>query len=124
MNLEEVLSHLAVKDFHLHMSKCQFTVSKLTFHDHIISNEGIELDPKNVQPIHDAPAPKTVLEVKGWLGMVGHYSNFFPDLATITKPLRRLQINEEPFNWNAECQTAFDADDRKWAQSAHLLHEL
>ncbi len=87
-NLDAVLSWLAVKDFHLHLSRCQFAISKLTFLGHIISSEGIEPDPKNVQPILDAPAPSTILEVKSWMGMVRHYSDFVPDLATIAEPLR------------------------------------
>ncbi len=86
MNLEEVLSQLAVKDFCLLMSKCHFMVPKLL--GHIISSERIELDPNNVLPILDAPAPTTIPEVKSWLGMVRHYLDFFPDLATIVKPLR------------------------------------
>ncbi len=96
------------KKTHLHLSKCQFTVSKLTFLGHIISSEGIEPNPKNVQLILDAPAAETVFEVKSWMGMVGHYSDFFPDLATIAEPLRRLQRNEEPFEWMSDCQCAFD----------------
>ncbi len=62
---------------------------------HINSSKGIELDPKNLQPILDDPAPSTVLEIKSWIGMVGHYSDFVPDLTTITEPLHQLQWNEE-----------------------------
>ncbi len=79
-NLEAVLACLAKKDFWLQMSKCQFAVSSMSFLGHIISSDGIKPDPKNMQSIVDAPNPKTVTEVKSWIGMVSHYLDFFPDI--------------------------------------------
>ncbi len=90
-NLDAAFSRLASKDFRLQLKKCEFTVSTITFLGHVISGDGIEPDQKNVQPILSAPTLTTETQVKSWISMVGFYSDFLPDLATVAEPLHRLQ---------------------------------
>ncbi len=104
-----VLQKLAEKDFHMQLGKCHFSVSELTFVRHMISEDnGISPDPKNVQPILNAPAPMNLWQLWNFLGMITHYSNFLLNLATISKPLQHLHQKETGFVWDKRCQEAFD----------------
>ncbi|GFR61429.1 polyprotein [Elysia marginata] len=89
-HLREALQRLESKDFRLQISKCEFNVSRINFLGHIISADGITPDPKNVQPILDAPTLKTLKQVRSFLSMVNYYHDFIKNLSTTAEPLRRL----------------------------------
>ncbi|GFN77863.1 hypothetical protein PoB_000436900 [Plakobranchus ocellatus] len=121
-NLRMVLQRLRNKDFRLLLAKCEFAVPKVTFLRHVISANGIQPDYKNVQPISNAPTPKTVeceANTKFFLGMVNYYSRFINDLATTAEPLRRLTRKNVRFSWTAACQSAFDEIKHANANSVH-----
>ena len=52
-------------------------------------------------------APTNVFEVQSFLGLVTFYSKFLPNLATIAAPIYQLTRKNVPFDWNEECQKAF-----------------
>ncbi|GFN92349.1 Gag-Pol polyprotein [Plakobranchus ocellatus] len=58
------LQRLSDKDFCLQLAKCEFAVPKITFLGHLTSSNGIQPDPKNVQPILDAPTLNTVKQTE------------------------------------------------------------
>ncbi|GFO39819.1 Gag-Pol polyprotein [Plakobranchus ocellatus] len=67
-NFRMALQRLSDKEFHLQLTQCEFAVPKITFLKHAISANGIQPGPKNVQPILDAPIPKTVKQIQRfWL---------------------------------------------------------
>lgn len=55
-----------------------------------MSSEGIKPDLDKIKSILSLPVPKNVAEIRSFLGMVNQESNFAPDLANKTKPLRDL----------------------------------
>ena len=61
------------------------------FLGHIISAQGIEIDPKKTEAISNFPAPKGISELRRFLGMVNQVAKFLQNLAEITKPLRDLK---------------------------------
>ena len=65
-------------------------------------------DPKKVEVIENWPVPKTVKDVRSFLGFCKYYRRFVKDFAGIASPLSSLTKKEVPFIWNDECQTAFD----------------
>ncbi|GFS10293.1 RNA-directed DNA polymerase (Reverse transcriptase) domain containing protein [Elysia marginata] len=89
-HLREALQRLESKDFRLQISKCEFNVSRIDFLGHIISADGITPDPKNVQPILDAPTLKTLKQIQSFLSMINYYHDFIKNLSTTAEPLRRL----------------------------------
>ncbi|GFS04859.1 polyprotein, partial [Elysia marginata] len=104
----EALQRLESKDFRLQISKCEFSVSRINFLGHIISADGVTPDPKNVQPILDAPTPKTLKQGQSLLGMVNYYHDFIKNLSTTAEPLRRLTRKGVKFHWSTECSQAFE----------------
>ena len=74
----------------------------------MISKDGIKPDSKKVEAIRDLPEPKSVLEIRGFIGMCSYYRRFVPNFSKIAEPLIDLTKKYARFKWTSECQTAFD----------------
>ena len=58
------------------LSKCDFWIKEVNFLGHIISKQGISVDPAKIQTILEWPTPKTVTDIRSFLGLAGHYRRF------------------------------------------------
>ena len=74
---------------------------------HIVSRDGLALDPVNSQRICEWPVPKSPSEVRAFLGLRSYYRRFVYKYAFIALPLHRLTQKHVPFEWTDECSTAF-----------------
>ena len=75
---------------------------------HIISSEGIKVDKAKIDLIINLPNPKTVKDIRSFLGHAGFYRRFIKDFSSISKPLSNLLQKETQFEWSTDCQKAFD----------------
>jgi hypothetical protein len=64
---------------------------------HVLSAEGVVVDPSKVKDILDWKPPTTVHEVHSFLGMVGYYHRFIPDFSGISKSITGLLKNQAKF---------------------------
>jgi hypothetical protein len=69
---------------------------------------GIRPDPKKVKSIQEYTVPKTVRNIRAFVGLAGYYRRHVPTFAGLAKPLTTLTKTDEPFVWTQECQQAFD----------------
>ena len=99
-------------------SKCEFLKEHIQFLGHIVSKEGISTCPEKGQAIQQWPIPKTMNELRSFLGFVGYYRKFIKGFSQIAKPLNSLlegYVNNKRANkvqtipWRPEQQEAFDA---------------
>ena len=60
------------------------------FLGHIISSEGIKIDPSKTEAITKIPLPRSFNELQRFLGMVNYLGKLIPNLAEHTTPLRNL----------------------------------
>ena len=80
---------------------------------HIVSKDGIGTDPKKVEVIRQWPTPKTVTDVRSFLGFTNHYRRFIKRYAHIARPLNKLTSGENAkfkkklVKWTPECEIAF-----------------
>ena len=74
---------------------------------HIISNRGIEVDKAKIEVIENLQPPKTVREVRSFLGHAGFYRRFIKDFSKITKPLTGLLMKDAEFIFDNKCLEAF-----------------
>jgi hypothetical protein len=72
-----------------------------------ISKEGISVDPSKVQEVMDWKPPKTVNQIRSFLGLVGYYHRFIPDFSRIAKPMTELLKKGVKFVWSEDCEKAF-----------------
>ena len=95
-------------------SKCKFFKTKIAYLGHIISAKGIETDPKKIEAVQDWMCPKTVTDVRSFLGFTNHCCQFIKGYAKVAKPLNVLVSGENAnhkkalVEWTDECQVAFD----------------
>ena len=91
-NLRKTLKRLQEKGAKLNREKCKFSVNKLTFCGHVFSDKGISVDHEKIKSIVDTDPPKNVAGVPSFLAMIQCVSRFIPQYATLTEPLRRLNL--------------------------------
>jgi hypothetical protein len=105
-HLKLVLSALMANCFVANQSKCKFGCEQVDYLGHIISGEGVAVDPEKVKCILAWPVPKNVKGVRGFLGLTGYYRKFIKDYGKLAKPLTEL-TKKDNFLWNAEVNKAF-----------------
>ena len=76
---------------------------------HVISKKGIEVDKAKVEVIRSLQPPRSVKDVRSFLGHARFYCHFIKDFSKITRPLYVLLQNETEFEMSGECMVAFDA---------------
>jgi hypothetical protein len=72
------------------LSKCSFYQSRIHYLGHVISDEGIAMDPANVEAIMEWLAPTNVTEVRSFMGLAGYYRRFFEGFSKIANPIMEL----------------------------------
>jgi len=106
-HLRIVLTRLREHQLYAKFSKCEFWLKKVPFLGHILSEEGIAVDPSKVQEVMDWKAPSFVSEVWSFLGLAGYYRRFIPDFSEIAKPMTSLLQKDHKFAWMEGCELAF-----------------
>jgi hypothetical protein len=106
-HLRVVLTRLKEHKLYAKFSKCEFWLKKVPFLGHVLSKDGISVDPSKVQEVIDWKAPTSVLKVWSFLGLAGYYRCFIPDFSKIDKPMTNLLQKDKKFIWIEECEVAF-----------------
>jgi hypothetical protein len=106
-HLRIVLTRLDDKQLYAKFSKCEFWLKKVSFLGHLLSGDGISIDPTKVQEVRDWKVPTTVSEVRSFLGLAGYYCRFIPNFSKIPKPMTQLLHKDVKFVWTLECEEAF-----------------
>ena len=111
---EEHAEHLRIAlqlimDHRLHakLSKCEFWLSEVKFLGHVVSGAGIAVDSDKVAAVADWATPKTMFDIRSFLGLAGYYRRFVHDFARLAAPLTRLTRKDVKFVWTDACETSF-----------------
>nr|GFB69035.1 retrotransposon protein, putative, Ty3-gypsy subclass [Tanacetum cinerariifolium] len=107
-HLRTVLQTLRQEKLYANFSKCEFWLSSVAFLGHIISAEGITMDPAKVEAITKWPRPTSVTEVRSFLGLAGYYRRFVEGFSRLALPLTKLMRQGEKFVWNEEREKSFE----------------
>jgi hypothetical protein len=102
------------------LCKCEFCLDSVKFLGHTIFKDGISVDPSKVQEVMDWKPPKSVHQIRSFLGLAGYYCRFIPDFSRIPKPMSVLLKKGVKFVWSEECDQAFHTL-RKHLTSAPVL---
>ena len=65
---------------------------------HIISEQGIVVDPKKIKSIIEWPTPKSVTNVRSFMGLANYYGRFIEGFSKISYPITSLQKKDIKFN--------------------------
>ncbi len=107
-NLEQVFLRLRAANLKLNCKKCTLFRKQVNYLGHVVSEEGVAVDPEKIRAVRDWPTPKNKHEVRSFLGLSTYYRRFVPGFADIAKPLTRLTEENSEFIWDLKCQHAFE----------------
>ncbi|XP_040940047.1 uncharacterized protein [Gossypium hirsutum] len=99
---------LREKQLYGKLNKCEFWLSEVLFPGHVVSADGIQVDPKKIEAIVQWKPPRNVSEARSFLGLVGYYRRFVNGLSKIALPMTKLLQKNVPFVWDDQCQESFE----------------
>ena len=112
--LEAVFKKLEQAGLKLKPSKCELFKQRITYLGHVVSKDGVGTCSDKTEAIRKWPVPKTVTDVRSFLGFVGYYRRFIEGFSQVSRPLVELTCGPEAsrggheVTWTEECQQAFE----------------
>ena len=96
-HVDRVLKLLQEKQLYGKTSKCFFGVQEVEYLVHIVSHEGVNVDPNKIKAIKEWKVPTTIKQLRGFLGLTGYYHNFVKNYGRIVAPITTLPEKDEFF---------------------------
>ncbi|KAI3742503.1 hypothetical protein L1987_60187 [Smallanthus sonchifolius] len=112
-HLRLVLDLLRKEQLYAKFSKCEFWLKEVQFLGHIVNDKGIHVDPAKIETIKNWNAPKTPIEVRSFLGLVGYYRRFISNFSKIAVPLTALTHKGKTYEWGPKQEEAFQTLKQK-----------
>jgi hypothetical protein len=113
-NGEEHEEHLilvlqVLREYHLYakFSKCEFFQKKIHYLGHVLSEEGVAVDPNKIRSIMEWPIPKDVSDIISFMGLAGNYRRFIKGFSEIGCPITTLWKKGTKFTWTQKCEERF-----------------
>ena len=106
-HLQVVLGLLSQHQLYAKLSKCELGATQIEYLGHVISSRGVAMDASKVECMVNWPYPKTVKEVRGFLGLTGYYRRFVKGYGVLAQPLTAL-LKKNAFQWSAEAHATWD----------------
>ena len=107
-HLQVVLQLLREHELYANLAKCKFVQPELHFLGHIVGAQGLCVDPQKVAIVQDWPVPKDKNSLQKFWGLANNFRKFIMGWAVLVSALQALLKKSDTFEWNADCDTAFD----------------
>jgi hypothetical protein len=101
-HLRQVLETLRKDKLYVKFSKCEFWIQKVDFLGHVVSTDGIHVDPSKIKAIENWSALRTPMDIRQFLGLAGYYRRFIQNISKIAKPHTSLTQKGVTFNWEGK----------------------
>ena len=88
--------------------KCRLFQCEIEYLGHVISGEGVKVNPQKISASKDWPVPECVTDRRSFLGTASYYQKCIVQFATIAAPLHELTGGGKTFQWTEACQEAFN----------------
>jgi hypothetical protein len=96
-HLRVVLERLRAHKLYAKFSKCEFWLEKVAFLGHVLTAEGVAVDPEKVEAVSNWQQPTNVSEIRSFLGLAGYYRRFIEGFSKIARPMTELLKKEKKF---------------------------
>ncbi|GJT41117.1 putative reverse transcriptase domain-containing protein [Tanacetum coccineum] len=120
IHLKLILELLEKEKLFGKFSKCKFWLQEVRFLEHVVNSKGIHVDPSKIKAVKNWKPPKTLTEIRSFLGLAGYYRRFITNFSKIAKPLTLLTQKNKKFEWGDEQENAFQTL-KNMLCDAHIL---
>ncbi|KAA0063458.1 uncharacterized protein E5676_scaffold110G00320 [Cucumis melo var. makuwa] len=107
-HLKKVFQKLKENQLYVKREKCSFAQEQINFLGHVIECGRIGMEEGKIAAIRDWAMPKSVSELRSFLGLANYYRRFVEAFFKRASPLTELLKKDVHWNWDPECQAAFD----------------
>jgi hypothetical protein len=123
-HLQQVLQLLDQDKWQIKLSKCSFAKRTIDYLGHVISENGVAIDPAKISAIQNWSSPENVKQLRSFLGLAGHYRKFVRHFGIICKPLIELLKKQALFLWTEVHQTAFETLKTALVSGSSAIHHV
>ena len=106
-HLRVILKMLPAHELYAKFNKCEFWLQQVTFLGHIITADGVKVDPKKVKVVSEWKQPTNVIEFHSFLGLAVYYRRFIEGFSKIARPMTALTQKGKKFKWTNACEKRF-----------------
>ena len=106
-HLRLVLELLRKEKLYAKFSKCEFWMKEVQFLGHVVSKNGIHVDPSKIDAVRNWRRPETPTEIRQFLGLAGYYRRFIENFSKIAQLLTMITQKERDFDWGEKREKAF-----------------
>ncbi|UYV61797.1 K02A2.6-like, partial [Cordylochernes scorpioides] len=120
--LELVLRCLSKAGLVLNSDKCLLGTKRLSIFGNLVDGEGVHPDPGKVDAMSKFPTPKSLTDVRSFIGMCSYYRRFIKNFAQKAEPLHRLLRKDTRFEWGPDQRQAYESLKLALASEPVLAH--
>ena len=102
-----MLEKLRQNQLYAKFIKCEFWLEKVAFLCHVLTGDGVAVDPTRIEAVSEWKQLKNVTDIRSFLGLAGYYRRFIENFSKIAKPMTELLRNGVPFVWSEKCEASF-----------------
>ena len=114
--LRNIFEKIRESGIKLGPEKCSFVARQLTFLGHVVSEKGIETDPRKIEALKTWKKPESSKLLRQFLGFANYYRKFIKGYAELAAPLEDLlkegvnggKVKDYSISWSTDADIAFD----------------
>nr|GEU32031.1 reverse transcriptase domain-containing protein [Tanacetum cinerariifolium] len=107
------------EELYAKFSKCDFWISIVQFHRHLIDSQGLHVDHAKIEAVKNWASPTTPTKIRQFLGLAGYYRIFIKDFSKIAKSLTKL-TQKKKYIWGEDQEIAFQLLKQKLCEALIL----
>jgi len=103
--------------------KYEFWLEQVAYWGHVVSNEGVSMDPYKIEAITKSLSRKNATKVRSFLGLPGYYYKFIQNFSKIATSLTNLTRKVTTYEWTDRSKEAFQELKKRLTSAPILAHQ-
>lgn len=100
--LKEVLECLSKSGFSLNFDKCSFLKQRVEYLGYEVTAGEIRPNPRKIEALTHLQPPKTIHQLRQFIGLASYFRKFVPNFSQVMKPLFLLTTGKATLKWKDE----------------------
>ncbi|KAA0047618.1 DNA/RNA polymerases superfamily protein [Cucumis melo var. makuwa] len=106
-HLRIVWQTLRDRELYAKFSKCEFWLDRVIYLGHVVSVEGICVDPQKIEAVNKWERPTSIIEIRSFLSLARYYRRFVEGFSKLALSLTNLTKKNVKFEWTDACEWSF-----------------